>query len=184
MEQPTINSVFYHLKPNHRGRLYGYGITYQDGREWTTGFARRANEAQELAQALAQEHGTVAEQWTPERKAALRAERLQQMASEPLEFVGRDELCAVPTLGGILSDLGLEKLRERFPDSVILPVSRLLAAAHNSDKEDPPAFVVVSWEGRGVALTPDEAEARSLQEAPNWVPDLSGVPSVPEMKDF
>lgn len=101
-----------------------------------------------------------------------------------MAFVDRDTICAVPTIGGILSDVGISKLHNRFPDSVLLPVSVRLHNEHSKMRGRVPSFVVVEYQGKGVAMLPVEAEALGLEEAPCWVPDLSGVKSIPWPEDF
>lgn len=57
-----------------------------------------------------------------------------------------------------------------------LPVT--LAAAEVKD------WVVVPYQDRGVAMTILEAYERGLREAPCWLPDLTGVSTVPAIGEI
>jgi hypothetical protein len=86
----------------------------------------------------------------------------------------RTDVVAIPTMGGLITDLPLSAESERrFPAAVCLKVSTKVVTDYE--------FVVVDLlgDGVGVALHPSEAKALGLEEAPNWLPDLTGVPSVP-----
>ncbi len=102
--------------------------------------------------------------------AAERQAHLAAIAAETLEFVPMDELAAVPAIGGMLSDFGTDRLRRDFVESDIAPVSARLAAAEQraSQTGKNARFVVVQLDARRVALTPDEATARDLEEDITW----------------
>lgn len=142
----------------------------------------------EKARSLAVEYGVEIKEREiikRERRARVRQsheDRLEAIRSAPMEFVDRDSLAAVPTLWGILSESGLNSLRRRFPDNFILAVSQRVAKRYKS--EGRASYMIVSWGGKGVAMSPLEAEAFGLEEAPNWLPDTGFVPTVPQLSDF
>ena len=100
----------------------------------------------------------------------------------PLEF--DDTVCAIPTLGGIVADLPLSRRDgDRFPPIVQLPVT-VAAAARAAKPRSGGTWMVVEYEGRGVAMTVREAFERGLKEAPCWIPDLTGITGVPGIGDI
>ncbi|REC93311.1 hypothetical protein [Kushneria indalinina] len=145
-------------------------------------------ERDDKARLLAVEYGVeVKEREVINRERRARVEQahqaeLEAIRSAPMEFVDRESLVAAPTLCGILSDLGLSRLRERFPDNFLLPVSQRVAKRF--EREGRASYMIVSWGGKGVAMNPREAEAFGLEEAPNWLPDTGFVPTVPQLSDF
>lgn len=75
--------------------------------------------------------------------------------------------CAIPLIGGILADLPLRaRTASRIPAEFRLPVTVSAATAGRG-------WVVVEYDGRGVAMLASEAAARGLTEAPNWIPDAT-----------
>lgn len=114
------------------------------------------------------------------RRAAIVTGKVQEepkVVSDLPELRFSEYVAAIPTLGGIFADLPLSaRTLRRFPESVCLPVT--LAA------EQTESWVVVEWQGRGVAMTIDEAYERGLREAPNWVPNLDGVSAVPGINEI
>ena len=100
----------------------------------------------------------------------------------PLEF--STSVCAIPTIGGIVTDLPLSRHSElRFPKAVQLPVT-IAAAARAAKPRSGGTWMVVEYEGRGVAMTVREAFERGLKEAPCWIPDLTGITGVPGIGDI
>ncbi|KAF0804943.1 hypothetical protein A6D6_02707 [Alcanivorax xiamenensis] len=99
--------------------------------------------------------------------AEIHAQKLAEIAGSPLKFVDRNVIAAVPAVGGVLTDCGLDKAREDLADSAIVPVSERLAAA---EKTTPGSarFIVVMIDGHRCAVTPLEAEALGLKEDDTW----------------
>lgn len=88
-----------------------------------------------------------------------------------------DTVVAIPTAGGVLADTPLSgQSRRRFPDEVCLPVTKEAAKGG--------VWMVVEYEGRGVAMAPNEARCLGLAEAQNWIPDLTGVSCVPDIGEI
>jgi len=177
-----VSGAYWTGKPSPDG-YHGYGLVYGDGSRLSFGVTQDRQEAEAKARELAEANAVPAEEQR-ERRQQARARRLQALAAAPLRFVPREELTAVPTMAGVLSDRGLRKLHGRFPDTVLLPVSQRLAEREQAKDGEPVRWMVVEWQGRGVAVTPDEAEAHGLTEARNWLPELDGVPFVPQREDF
>lgn len=103
------------------------------------------------------------------------------VAVEPIQF--SDSYVAVPTMGGIITDFPLSRYSQlRFPAQVVLPVSERLARIHEDGGR--PSWLVVLYHGKGVAMTVEEANSLGLCEAQNWIPDLTGVHSVPDVGEI
>lgn len=113
-----------------------------------------------------------------------------------LEFAlaDRQKYCALPAVGGILSDYPAAANTWRFPDQVLLPISTKLAAQF--EQRNMTRWMVVdltgtTWEEllpegiKGAAVLPEEAKAMGLTEAKNWIPNLDKVDTTtPYLEDF
>lgn len=168
----TIKNVYY--------QGLTYGVAMEDGSWHTHGRSETENEAKASAEMLAAKYGVsamlrgaTARQRSDAHKA-VRQKRSTEGASVPLSELDFDPtVVAVPTMGGIIAELPLSRdAAARFPEEVCLPVTKLAAEKRRG-------WVVVEYEGRGVAMLESEAVARGLREAPNWIPDLTGARSVP-----
>jgi hypothetical protein len=88
------------------------------------------------------------------------------VATDISEIEFDEDVVALPCAGGVITDLPLSHHTEaRFPEEYRLAVSKRAAKSRN--------FVVVTYKGKGCALTVKEAYDRGLREAPNWIPDLT-----------
>lgn len=111
-------------------------------------------------------------------------ETVEDVDYSDIEFVHRNTLCGVPTIGGILSDYGVTTLiHYGHKDHWLLPVTKRLLEAYMNKQY--PKFAVVNLRGTrwehtlpegvdGACVTEDEFLAMGLPEAPNWVPDGAG----------
>lgn len=202
MDHPMITCTYWENAGNDDG--IRFGLQYRSGNRVVQGLKLTVDEARAAAVELGARIGVNAELFDVVARRAARAESrdrgdkrnaerrlyehmkvvvcgdvdeapLAQEGLPDLEF--SDAVVALPTLGGIISDLPLSAETERrFPESVRLPVT--VSAAKYDE------FVVTEYRGRGVAMTVREAYERGLREAPKWIPDLSGVPAVPTRSDF
>lgn len=115
-----------------------------------------------------------AEGLTRRERRAMSGKRVRNPDYIPGEIEFDETVVAIPTLGGVITPLPLTADSEsRFPPQVRLPVSRRAAELRTG-------WVVVDYQGRGVAVLQSEAEERGLVEAPDWIPSLDGIPTVPE----
>lgn len=97
---------------------------------------------------------------------------LPKITKSDIKF--KKDVVAIPTMGGVITDLPLSAdSKMRFPPDVCLRVSEKVVNGHD--------FVIVDFngDGVGVALHPFEAECLGMIEAKNWLPDITGVSSVP-----
>lgn len=157
-----------------------YGIFMEDGSWHTMGRAETGNEAKAAAELLAAKYavpamprGATARQRADAHKTA-RAHRGTETGSTAMPDLEFDPaVVAVPGMGGVIVDLPLSSaVAARFPDEVCLRVTVSAAKKRRG-------WVVVEYEGHGVAMLEVEALARGLEEAPNWIPDLTGVRTAP-----
>lgn len=171
-----IKSTYY------RGLCYGFRMA--DGSWHEYGRAETEEEAIKKAEELAIEKGVEARRFVSARDRAkqFRKEQAEEAATktQPVNLIIEFEegVVAVPTMGGIIADLPFTKKdRARFPESVQLPVSKEAAKKRRG-------WVVVEYQGRGVAMTEHEAKVLGLVEAPNWIPDITGARCVPDVGEI
>lgn len=172
MKHLTIKNAYY--------QGLTYGLTMEDGSWYTHGRCETVEEAKLAAEMLAAKYGVAAMSRgaTARQRADAHKAARQQLSADAgsavlpeLEF--DQSVVAVPTMGGVIAELPLSRsAAARFPAEVCLPVTKRAA-------EQRQGWVVVEHEGRGVAMLESEAVARGLDEAPNWIPDLTGARAVP-----
>lgn len=203
MKNLELNRAWWSNSVNNWGQVL-YGLEYKDGNKSVKWLAESVDAAKEGAIALGLKNSIPAELIDYVQRSIDREKHLSLIQTKfentnsiakhqkdvvcgvvkeepvfkksvltPLKFA--KDIVAIPTLGGIISDLPLSlKDQRRFPENVCLPVT--LAAS----KLTYGGWVVCEVEGiGGVAMTIAEAYERGLREAPNWVPDMSGVSCVP-----
>ena len=183
---------------------FRYGLEYGDGKRPTFGLEKTIGAVEAAAHKLAADNKVTAELIDFAGQGAERAARVSgkgpvdqaekmfkavccggempaPTAFEPLVF--SENVVALPTIGGIVSDLPLSAESEhRFPESVRLKVTVDLEMEIERKRNS--RWVVVCCNGQGVAMTIKQAYERGLREERNWCPNLDSVPTVPGRRDF
>lgn len=140
---------------------------------------REASKARETARREAEERHTAnqaAERAAIKHMKAVVCGEVQEAplvvsSLPPLEYA--EDMVALPTLGGIIvPDTRTAGSLARFPEDVRLPATKAAAVLHAT-------WTVAEYQGRGVVMTVVEAYERGLREAPNWLPNLTGVHTCP-----
>lgn len=171
------NKIPQHLvKTNAWFDKSSFGIQYEAPylafRKLTVGGPVSASEAKIGAEKIGAKDGIPVLDYRQAKKDVERIDidAAPEKITESIRF--RSDVVAIPTLGGIITDLPLSaESKMRFPPDVCLRVSEKVVNDHN--------FVIVNFDGEGVALHPEEADGLGLKEVQNWLPDMTGISSVP-----